>query len=858
MRRLSSNTLIILIIIIANIGVWCTFNRGATEQPWGGKISSLSYSGWQAGAAAHSQKTIQQDIYLIGQHARSVRFYGLSDGLDKLITEADKIGLTVYAGAWLGKDKKNNQKELTRLFQAAQAHKNVMRAIIGNETILRKDITVTALTNYIEQAKKQLPIPVSTAEPWHVWLAHPELANAVDFITVHIFPYWEGVDIIGALSYVDYRMKQLQSAFPDKHIFLGEIGWPSEGQWIKGAEPSQINQAKFTRSFLRHASENRLDYSIMEAIDAPWKRTLEGSVGASWGLWNIDHQPKFEMSGLVVETRSWIWYCLASCLLAFLPMQWFVRKRKNIHRRGLFFYASIIQSVSSLLIWAVMTALAEKLINGNVISWFILIGFQLILFLLLLVDGYVLTEVLWSNRQRAFTPQDWTPTQDAPKVSIHVPCYNEPPHMVKQTLDALAALNYPNYEVIVVDNNTKNESIWKPIEEYCKRLGDKFHFFHLPQWPGYKAGALNYALKQTASDASLIGVIDSDYIVDKNWLRATIPYFNKRDVALVQAPQDYRDCNGSIFKHMCYWEYAGFFHIGMVQRNEQNAIIQHGTMTLIRKTNLRNVSGWAEWCICEDAELGLRLFQSGFEAIYLEHSLGKGLIPDSFAGYKTQRFRWAYGAVQILKRHWKSLSHSADKNGNGLTTGQRYHFVSGWLPWFADATHLVFVVAAIFWSCLLYFNYVEFPPGVFLIPALSVFAFKIAAGLWMYHARVTRNWKAKIGAAIAGMGLSHAVARAVWQGLFTTEQPFIRTPKCEHQPAAIQGLMMVREELILLCLLLICSLVILFKFEPSNRHALLWSGMLMVQTLPYWAALIMSMANVLGDDAKGINQQENK
>jgi cellulose synthase/poly-beta-1,6-N-acetylglucosamine synthase-like glycosyltransferase len=501
----------------------------------------------------------------------------------------------------------------------------------------------------------------------------------------------------------------------------------------------------------------------------------------------------------------------------------------------------------SVLVWAVMAALAEKIINGNTIAWVALIGAQIVLLLLLLVDGFELTEVVWTNeRKRPFAPRyDWTPGIDAPKVSIHVPCYNEPPHMVIETLDALALIDYPNFEVLVIDNNTQDEAVWKPLEEHCAKLGSRFRFFHLPKWPGYKAGALNFALTQTAADATIIGVIDSDYVVSHDWLRSTVPYFEKEDVAFVQAPQDYRDSGENPFKRMCYWEYAGFFHIGMVQRNERNAIIQHGTMTLIRKTAMQRLGGWAEWCICEDAELGLRLFEHNYDSVYMNHSFGRGLMPDDFGAYKTQRFRWAYGAVQILKRHWRDLAE-----GESLTRGQRYHFISGWLPWFADAAHIGFTVAAIFWSVLLMFSLVEFPPSVFLIPTLSVFIFKIVAGFWLYRTRIACGLRDRVGAAIAGMALSHAVARAVWQGLFTSGKPFFRTPKCEHKPAATQVFMMAREELILLTILLLCGIAILIIFTPQNMNANLWAGMLAVQTLPYWAAFFMSCINVWPTHAK--------
>ncbi len=848
MKTLQRTLLVLLIVLTGNLSVWALVNQGAWQKPWGGKINSLSYSAWQASndSSRLSDAQIVTDMQLIAGQASTIRLYGLSDGLDRIIPLAKDNKLNIFAGAWISPNDKDNAEEIERLIRLTKEHSNIKRAFVGNETILRGDTTVEALVAYIERVKREVTIPVTTAEPWHIWLDHPELARSVDFITVHVLPYWEGVDIHGALAYVKYRIDQLQAAFPDKHILLGEVGWPSEGQWIKGAEPSQINQAKFIREFLNYASETRLDYSIVEAIDAPWKRGIEGTVGAHWGLWDTDRNVKFAMSGIVRESIYWFGGCLVASLLALLPIQWFVRKRQDLKFAGQVFYASLIQATASLLIWAIMVAMAEKIINANTIAWIVLIGFQIVLLALLLVDGLELTEVMWANRKRAFPPMDQEPAKNAPKVSIHVPCYNEPPQMVIETLNALAELAYPNFEILVIDNNTKDEDVWKPLQDHCAKLGPRFRFFHLPQWPGFKAGALNFALTQTAKDATIVGVIDSDYIVSADWLRATIPYFDKPEVAIVQAPQDYRDASESLFKRLCYWEYAGFFHIGMVQRNERNAIIQHGTMTLIRRDLLSSVKGWAEWCICEDAELGLRLFEKGYEAVYLEHSLGRGLIPDSFGGYKTQRFRWAYGAVQILKRHWRALSEEKGLDGARLTSGQRYHFVSGWLPWFADAAHMVFVAAAVFWSILLLLKWVEFPPAVFLIPTLSVFVFKVVAGLWLYHVRVKCGWRDRLGAALAGMALTHAVGRAVWQGLFTSGKPFIRTPKCDDKPAATQAFLMAQEEIGLLLALLITAFSILYKFETSNQNAVLWSGMLLVQTLPYWAALITSLINAMG------------
>ena len=181
-----------------------------------------------------------------------------------------------------------------------------------------------------------------------------------------------------------------------------------------------------------------------------------------------------------------------------------------------------------------------------------------------------------------------------PKVSIHVPAYNEPPDMLIETLDALARLDYPDFEVLVIDNNTKDEAVWRPVEAHCAALGPRFRFFHVAPLAGFKAGALNFALAHTAPDAEVVAVIDSDYVVDPAWLRDLAPCFASRFVGIVQAPQDYRDGAENAFKAMCLAEYRGFFQIGMVTRNERNAIIQHGTMTMVRRSLLEGLSGWAE------------------------------------------------------------------------------------------------------------------------------------------------------------------------------------------------------------------------------------------------------------------------
>jgi cellulose synthase/poly-beta-1,6-N-acetylglucosamine synthase-like glycosyltransferase len=425
-------------------------------------------------------------------------------------------------------------------------------------------------------------------------------------------------------------------------------------------------------------------------------------------------------------------------------------------------------------------------------------------------------------------------------VSVHVPAYNEPPDMMIETLDALAALDYPRFEVLVIDNNTKDPAVWRPVEAHCERLGPRFRFFHQDPLAGYKAGALNFALRQTAPEAEIVAVIDSDYKVDSRWLRELAPDFLQPGIAIVQAPQDYRDARESAFKAMAYAEYRGFFYIGMITRNERNAIIQHGTMTMVRRKVLEQVQGWAEWCITEDAELGLRIFEEGLEARYVARSYGCGLMPDTFIDYKKQRFRWAYGAVQILRRHGLMLLTG---KGSKLTLGQRYHFVAGWLPWLADGINLLFNLAALGWTAgmLLAPGRVYPPLLVFSMLPLALFVFKIGKLVYLYRSRVGANSIQTLAAAFTGLALTHTIGVAMLTGFVKKGLPFFRTPKKASNQALLKALRAAREETLLLIALILAAGGVIIGLGTDSLDLLMWSIMLLLQCIPYAAALLVSI-----------------
>ena len=189
-----------------------------------------------------------------------------------------------------------------------------------------------------------------------------------------------------------------------------------------------------------------------------------------------------------------------------------------------------------------------------------------------------------------------------PKVAIQVPAYNEPIEVIGETLNALAAVDYPDLIVQVVDNNTPDREIWTALQALCEKLGPRFQFMHLENWPGYKAGALNEATRRLAGEIEIIGVVDSDYIVKPDWLRSVIGHFADPKVAFVQTPQNYRDWTDDQYLRGLFYSYQYFFEITMPARAHRNAIIFAGTMGLIRRRVLEEIGGWNPEVVTEDAK----------------------------------------------------------------------------------------------------------------------------------------------------------------------------------------------------------------------------------------------------------------
>ncbi|WP_397449250.1 beta (1-6) glucans synthase [Pseudomonas sp. NA-150] len=264
-------------------------------------------------------KRMDADLALLATRFQCIRTYSMT-GLEAIPELARKHGLKLMIGAWVNSNPADTAKEVDAAIASANANPDVVTAVIvGNETLLRKEVTGAQLVKLIQQVKSQVKQPVTYADVWDFWLQYPEVAPAVDFLTIHLLPYWEddpkGID--DALQHVAQVRQVFGSRFAPKDILIGETGWPSEGRQRQTAVPSRANEARFIRGFVAMAEQNNWHYNLIEAFDQPWKRASEGAVGGYWGLFDADRQEKGVLAGPVSNLAYWpFWLAVSGGLFA--------------------------------------------------------------------------------------------------------------------------------------------------------------------------------------------------------------------------------------------------------------------------------------------------------------------------------------------------------------------------------------------------------------------------------------------------------------------------------------------------------------------------------------------------------------
>jgi exo-beta-1,3-glucanase (GH17 family) len=383
-----------VVVAALNLLWWWWPNRpveiaGWTTEP----LQSVSFAPYRPGQSPLSRtfptsSQIDEDLKRLQGKVRAVRTYSVGENLEAVPQNAGKYGLKVWHGAWLNSNEKENVEQINLLIDHANKYKDTIeRVIVGNEVLLRRELTANELRRYIRQVKQRVSQPVTYADVWEFWLRNPSLADDVDFITIHILPYWEDEPIgldrrepDGKRSIEKHIVdiyKKVQARFPGKTIVIGETGWPSDGRMRSDARPGRVEQVDYFSTFRGIAQREHFDYNVVEAFDQWWKARQEGTVGAAWGLLDAERRDKFELGKPVSAEPHWRILFILSTLAAGLMLLSFVGLRRSSTLKATAVFALFAQLVATAYVEATWIDLTrtfyfEKILG--VVFWAVLLG----------------------------------------------------------------------------------------------------------------------------------------------------------------------------------------------------------------------------------------------------------------------------------------------------------------------------------------------------------------------------------------------------------------------------------------------------------------------------------------------------
>jgi len=310
---------ILTAVLIAACWAWLGAPVAMPQAPLakGEKLWCMSYAPFRGSQTPLDPTTrisaaqIDDDLARLAKVTDCVRVYSTDYGISQVVGIAAKHGLKVLQGLWLSNNPVKNRSEIDTAVALANRYPDTVRAVVvGNEVLLRGEMTPGDLAAAIREVKSRVKVPVTYADVWEYWLRNASLAADVDFVTVHILPYWEDLPVPAdrAADHVENILQRVQQAFPGKRIVIGEVGWPSAGRMREGALPSPANQARVIQDVLALAKREHIDVNVIESFDAPWKRVFEGTVGGHWGLFDdATRSLKFDWGEAVSNHPAWRW-----------------------------------------------------------------------------------------------------------------------------------------------------------------------------------------------------------------------------------------------------------------------------------------------------------------------------------------------------------------------------------------------------------------------------------------------------------------------------------------------------------------------------------------------------------------------
>ena len=281
-----------------------------------------------------SAEQIREDLVHVAGISRCIRTYSVDNGLDQVPAIAAQVGLKVLLGIWIGNNRVKNAKLVDTAVRLSHEYPETVSAlVVGNEVLLHGDMTPADLRELLLSVKSRVNVPVTYADTWEYWLRYRDIQDAVDFVTIHVLPYWDNIPIRAEDAAADVAAihKRVAAVFPGKEVLIGETGWPSMGRMREGALPSRINQARVISEILDVAKRDNFRVNLIEAFDASWKRYWEGTVGGYWGLFLADHRTlKFPPGVPISNYPQWRPLMGSGVILAIaiFAAAWFSHRRR--------------------------------------------------------------------------------------------------------------------------------------------------------------------------------------------------------------------------------------------------------------------------------------------------------------------------------------------------------------------------------------------------------------------------------------------------------------------------------------------------------------------------------------------------
>ena len=362
---------------------------GWTSQP----LQSVSFAPYRPGQSPLTRtfptpQQIEQDLQRLQGKVQAVRTYSAGENLETVPQRAGKYGLKVWHGAWLNDNDKENLEQINLLINHANKYPDTIeRVIVGNEVLLRKDLTPNQLRGYIRQVKQRVKQPVTYADVWEFWLRNPQLADEVDIITIHLLPYWEdepiGLDrrepdgTLRIEKHIADIYRKVQARFPGKKIVIGETGWPSDGRMRADARPGRVEQVRYFSIFRSIADREHFDYNIVEAFDQYWKARQEGTVGAAWGLLDAERHDKFQLGKPVSAEPNWPMLFVMSTLLSGLLVLAMTMWRRRAEAKQIAIFAVFAQMTATAYVEAVWIDVSRAFYFERMVGvafWAVLLG----------------------------------------------------------------------------------------------------------------------------------------------------------------------------------------------------------------------------------------------------------------------------------------------------------------------------------------------------------------------------------------------------------------------------------------------------------------------------------------------------